>query len=157
MPNNKFLEETGLSRLWSHVKKLVDTRATKIETRVTSLESQVNADKLTAYPVGAIYMSVSPTSPASLFGGTWTQWGSGRVPIGVDANDSDFNTVEKTNGTKINRIGFITAGNGYGLAQGGGYGGKTLLSEYQGDGGYIHKEFSILQPYITCYMWKRVS
>lgn len=109
------------------------------------------------YPVGAIYMSVSPTSPASLFGGTWTQWGSGRVPIGVDANDSDFNTVEKTNGTKINRIGFITAGNGYGLAQGGGYGGKTLLNEYQGDGGYIHKEFSILQPYITCYMWKRVS
>lgn len=109
------------------------------------------------YPVGAIYMSVSPTSPASLFGGTWTQWGSGRVPIGVDANDSDFNTVEKTNGTKINRIGFITAGNGYGLAQGGGYGGKTLLNEHQGDGGYIYKEFSILQPYITCYMWKRVS
>ncbi|WP_418361552.1 phage baseplate protein, partial [Thomasclavelia ramosa] len=116
MANNKFLEETGLSRLWSHVKKLVDTRATKIETRVTSLESQVNADKLTAYPVGAIYMSVSPTSPASLFGGTWTQWGSGRVPIGINSSDSDFNTVEKTNGTKINRIGFITAGNGYGLA-----------------------------------------
>ena len=68
MANNKFLEETGLSRLWSHVKKLVDTRATKIETRVTSLENQVNADKLTAYPVGAIYMSVSSTSPASLFG-----------------------------------------------------------------------------------------
>jgi hypothetical protein len=25
----------------------------------------------TVYPVGAIYMSVNPTSPASLFGGTW--------------------------------------------------------------------------------------
>jgi microcystin-dependent protein len=28
-------------------------------------------DPLLAYPVGAIYMSVSPTSPATLFGGTW--------------------------------------------------------------------------------------
>lgn len=109
------------------------------------------------YPVGAIYMSVSQTSPSSLFGGTWTQWGSGRVPVGVDTSDSDFNTVEKTNGTKTNRIGFLTAVNNFGLAQGGGYGGKTLLNEYQGDGGYIYKEFSILQPYITCYMWKRVS
>lgn len=26
-----------------------------------------------AYPVGAIYLSWSSTSPASLFGGTWTQ------------------------------------------------------------------------------------
>lgn len=109
------------------------------------------------YPVGAIYMSVKSTSPASLFGGTWEVWGSGRVPIGVNASDSDFNTVEKTGGTKINRIGFLTAGNNYGLAQGGGYGGKPLLNEYQGDGGYIYKEFSILQPYITCYMWKRIS
>jgi hypothetical protein len=52
------------------------------------------------YPVGAIYMSVSSTSPASLFGGTWTQWGSGRVPIGINSSDSDFNTVEKTGGSK---------------------------------------------------------
>ena len=52
------------------------------------------------YPVGAIYMSVSPTSPASLFGGTWTQWGSGRVPIGINSSDTDFNTVEKTGGNK---------------------------------------------------------
>lgn len=28
---------------------------------------------LSAYPVGAIYMSTSSTSPASLFGGSWTQ------------------------------------------------------------------------------------
>lgn len=31
------------------------------------------AGGLEAYPVGAIYMSASATSPASLFGGTWTQ------------------------------------------------------------------------------------
>lgn len=27
----------------------------------------------TVYPVGAVYMSDNPTSPASLFGGSWTQ------------------------------------------------------------------------------------
>lgn len=32
---------------------------------------------LSAYPVGAIYMSIDATSPASLFGGTWTQIGAG--------------------------------------------------------------------------------
>lgn len=30
-------------------------------------------DLLDCYPVGAIYMSVNSTSPASLFGGTWTR------------------------------------------------------------------------------------
>jgi len=40
-----------------------------------------------AYPVGSIYMSVDPNNPASLFGGTWTPWGSGRVPVGVGSGD----------------------------------------------------------------------
>ena len=46
------------------------------------------------YPVGSIYMSVNNTNPTSLFGGTWVAWGSGRVPIGVNTSDSDFNAVE---------------------------------------------------------------
>ena len=29
-------------------------------------------------------------------GGTWVSWGSGRVPVGVNTNDSDFKTVERT-------------------------------------------------------------
>ena len=41
------------------------------------------------YPVGSIYMSANNTSPASLFGGTWQSWGSGRVPIGVNTSDSE--------------------------------------------------------------------
>ena len=168
MANNKFLEETGLSRLWSHVKKLVDTRATKIETRVTSLENQVNADKLTAYPVGAIYMSVSSTSPASLFGGTWTQWGSGRVPIGINSSDSDFKTVEKTGGEKEHTLTVgempshkhdfgqqftgmpVSSGNyGYYMIAG------TQTDVIKNTGG--NQPHNNLQPYITCYMWKRVS
>ena len=34
---------------------------------------EINGIALKAYPVGAYYISESATSPASLFGGTWTQ------------------------------------------------------------------------------------
>lgn len=50
------------------------------------------------YPVGSIYMSVNPTNPSELFGGTWVTWGSGKVPVGVNTNDTNFNTVEKEGG-----------------------------------------------------------
>ena len=52
------------------------------------------------YPVGSIYMSTSSTNPAAYFGGTWVAWGAGRVPVGVNASDTNFNTVEKTGGEK---------------------------------------------------------
>lgn len=50
------------------------------------------------YPVGSIYLSVKPTNPSTYFGGTWVAWGSGRVPVGINTSDSNFNTVEKTGG-----------------------------------------------------------
>jgi len=52
----------------------------------------------TMYPVGSIYMSVSPTNPSTYFGGTWVAWGSGRVPVGINTSDSNFNKAEKTGG-----------------------------------------------------------
>jgi hypothetical protein len=56
------------------------------------------------WPVGSIYMSVESTSPAVLFGGTWTAWGAGRVPVGIDTGDTDFNSVEKTGGSKTHAL-----------------------------------------------------
>ena len=50
------------------------------------------------YPVGSIYMSVNNVNPSALFGGTWEAWGSGCVPVGVNASDTNFATVEKTGG-----------------------------------------------------------
>lgn len=52
------------------------------------------------YPVGSIYMSINSTNPANLFGGTWSLWGSGRVPVCINTSDTDFSTVEKTGGSK---------------------------------------------------------
>jgi hypothetical protein len=55
-----------------------------------------------AYPVGSIYMNAAvATNPSTLLGfGTWVAFGAGKVPVGIDAADSDFNTVEETGGTK---------------------------------------------------------
>jgi hypothetical protein len=52
------------------------------------------------YPVGTIYMTTENINPAEMFGGTWVAWGSGRVPVGVDTSQTEFNTVEKTGGHK---------------------------------------------------------
>lgn len=66
-----------------------------------TLEGKTLSDLLLMmYPIGAIYTTVNPANPSTLFGGTWAAWGSGRVPVGVNTGDSSFNTVEKTGGSK---------------------------------------------------------
>jgi len=55
---------------------------------------------LAVYPVGAIYTSVVSTSPATLFGGTWSAIAAGRVLIGLNSGDTDFDTAEETGGAK---------------------------------------------------------
>jgi hypothetical protein len=55
---------------------------------------------LAVYPVGAIYTSVVSTSPATLFGGTWAAFAAGRVLVGLNSADTDFDVVEETGGAK---------------------------------------------------------
>ncbi len=65
---------------------------------ITSESIGVSFDKI--YPVGSIYMSVNNVNPQSFFGGTWVAWGAGRVPVGVNTLETEFETVEKTGGAK---------------------------------------------------------
>ena len=71
-----------------------------LNTKSQNLCDAINELADMIYPVGSIYMSVNNVNPSTLFGGTWEAWGSGQVPIGVNTNDTDFNTVEKTGGSK---------------------------------------------------------
>ena len=51
-------------------------------------------DKLTAYPVGSIFQTVSTTSPAALFGGTWQEIAQNRALMGASYYHAAGTTVE---------------------------------------------------------------
>lgn len=134
-----------------------------------------------AYPVGSVYINASvATNPATLLGfGTWTAFGAGRVLVGLDSGNSLFDTAEETGGSydsvavshthTINDPGHTHSGaassfipfpyNGTGsqsasvstTSTGSSTTGISINSS--GESG-TNKN---IQPYITVYMWKRVS
>lgn len=57
------------------------------------------------HPVGSLYVSTLSTNPGTLFGrGTWASFGAGKVMVGLDSGDADFDTVEETGGAKTKAI-----------------------------------------------------
>lgn len=58
-------------------------------------DGTLSADSaLAAYPVGSIYQSTDPTSPAALFGGTWQEIAQNRVLMGASYAHAAGTTVE---------------------------------------------------------------
>ena len=153
------------------------------------------------YPVGSIYMSTNSTNPKDFLGGTWEAWGKGRVPVGVDLSDTDFNDAGKMGGEKTHYLSVSempshshegtytnpkseTTGkpddNGeysdtkysvhYDVTESGMRYVETssgmvvpiplnnviesIHGVYPNGGSQAHNN---LQPYITCYMWKRTA
>lgn len=54
-----------------------------------------------AWPVGSVFVSVVDTDPSALLGvGAWAAIGAGRVLVGKDAGDADFDALEETGGSK---------------------------------------------------------
>lgn len=138
------------------------------------------------YPVGSIYMTVSHTSTSAvataLGGGTWVAWGTGRVPVGVDTSQTEFNTVSKTGGSKY------LQNHNHDLRWASSTGKRVMMSYNSGSTAAYNLDWSSvnanvvndnimtsqpkdptantalttgtsgnLQPYITVYMWKRTA
>ncbi len=54
-----------------------------------------------AFPVGSVFISVVSTDPATLLGyGTWSAIAAGKVLVGLDSGDANFDTAEETGGAK---------------------------------------------------------
>ena len=70
-----------------------------VTTVYTAPKTLPNLDAI--YPVGSIYMSTSSTNPGNIFGGTWSAYSQGRVLVGYDSTQAEFNTVNKTGGNKL--------------------------------------------------------
>ena len=79
-----------------------------IQTQLDTLTTAVNTKTTLAavYPVGSIYINATNSNnPSSLLGfGTWVAFGAGRVPIGIDSSDTDFDTAEETGGSKTHTL-----------------------------------------------------
>ena len=121
----------------AHVNYMFD----KYHEMFTDLQSQLDSLAVSAgsalleqiFHVGAVYISASSQSPASRFGfGTWERI-KGKMIVGVDENDSDYNAAGKTGGSKThshsNNITINSAGShthtiprdGWGADQNGGF------------------------------------
>lgn len=142
------------------------------------------------YPVGSIFMSATlstASAVATALGGTWVAWGAGRVPVGVDTEDEDFDTAEETGGSKYmqdhthdirwnERTGrrvlmSYTSGSVSAFDLSGWQAVNAVSSDTSPVNlmaGKVHDttaNFGLmltgssgnLQPYITCYMYKRTA
>ncbi|UDG78651.1 minor tail protein [Microbacterium phage PhunaPhoke] len=93
-----FDSDSALRQTVSDTQRRVDNLERNAEAMAP--ETMLNA----FHPVGSIYMSTVNTNPGLIFGGTWVSWGAGRVPVGVNSADTDFNASEKTGGAKTHLL-----------------------------------------------------
>ena len=144
----------------------------------------LNADKLDGshladillaiYPVGAIYMSYVSTSPATLFGGTWSAL-EGKFLIGADGTYTAGSTGGSSTSTfTLNSYAHaqIMSNNTYGIVLNyigatdwnanrtvaGAEGSTAVANNYNATkviGTTENK--SIIPPYIAVYMWERTA
>jgi hypothetical protein len=125
-----------------------------------------------AYPVGAIFTTVtayadSAAVVAAVGGTTWVAFAAGKMLIGLDSSDTDFDTAEETGGAKTHTLTEAempahthtydkmtgqSGGCGVNMAGSNGCPAYTSTASSSTGSGSAH---SIMNPYIAVYMWKR--
>lgn len=141
------------------------TKAGKVCLNQVSLASVAGIMNL-IYPVGSVVTLGVSTNPATLYGvGTWTAI-AGKVIVGIDAGQTEFDTLNKTGGAKTVTLDTTmipahthtvqqgnSEGTGAGLAPNSNTSGSTITSSSTG-GGLAHEN---MPPYICKFVWERVA
>ncbi|CAM0070407.1 tail collar fiber protein [Vibrio phage F86] len=131
---------------------------------------------LNMYPVGAIYMSLVSTSPATLFGGGWSRIAQGRVLVSEGSYGGRTFNVRSTGGEYAVTLtestipshkhagwGEAYNGNGIGFGVATQYGRNNPGSRKTDSDNYLYYTSPVggsqahnnIQPYYTVYMWER--
>lgn len=138
----------------------------------TKFNNQTWAQMLkTVYPVGAVYLSTSSTSPASLFGGTWEQMkdrfllgaggtytagstgGAATVTLTtsqIPSHDHKLQLVSPHTSSGDRSTSYVQYG--YNGAENTFYTNANAMENTGGGGSHNN-----MPPYLAVYMWKRVS
>ena len=119
---------------------------------------------LSIYPVGAIYMSTSSTSPASLFGGTWE-----RIQNRFLLAAGSSYTAGKTGGAATHTITVSEMPphqHKYRLKGGSNTDSQTAILNWESNVDYQEwstentgegQPMNIMPPYLVVYVWKRTA
>jgi hypothetical protein len=127
------------------------------------------------YPVDSIYISTNSTSPASLYGGSWERYGTGRALISASDTDNDFK-AGTTGGSKTHNHNPGTFGAQVSLSGQSTVVRRVPLSSFKGDvykigdvyGGSFDAAWgaaivghsdsaSSMEPYVAVYVWRRTA
>lgn len=122
------------------------------------------------YPVGSIYLSVNSTSPATLFGGSWSELG-GRFLIGANSTYTAGTTGGSANTTlteanlpqHTHTVTGVTgaaqwaSGEIWFRGAGTSESGQATKTATTSGGNGTAKSFTNLPPYLAVYMWKRTA
>lgn len=119
----------------------------------------------TIYPVGSIYQSMSTTSPASLFGGSWNPINGVFLLSNSDNYQNDDTGGEENVMLTIDTIPRHrhTMGNCMNASGNSVMGSGSITSFYSVnqnvETGYTggNKAHNNMPPYLVCSMWRRVS
>ncbi len=173
-----------IAKLADYLKDRTETLTGKTLSTGSTIDANVTVTEVLrkVYPVGSIYISTTSTNPNTLFGfGTWSAFGAGKVMVGIDSGDTDFDTVEETGGAKTVTLTSAQSGlpahthnvTPFNAGAGGGYiqnkTGNNSTSPLTQDTGVLlglaasntpanaSEAHSNLQPYITVYFYKRTA
>ena len=145
-----------------------ETGATRLNAAAfNDLETRIDNAFNLIYPVGAIYLSVNSTSPATLFGGTWEEI-QGKFLLGRSSSHAAGSSGGAENVTLAisqipshthgfdgsrNFIRYVDSGGNMGASSGSSLFGQGLNLKNTG-GNESHNN---MPPFLAIYIWKRIA